>query len=287
MRGQPESRHSVQRTSLLFFAPDNDPRYRMFSAVRVPPAAVLSLLLSSFLASVGPGASSAADVKPKDFGTSDVPVQTMRGAAALAGVQSTSATIVNETWGAALFDQMPPVSVSDGGGGTIVAWSDFRTGDLDVYAQKLDAAGNPVWSTDGIPICKQAGAQTNPRLLSDGAGGAFVVWEDARAGITNINIYVQRVNAQGVPLWGAGGVLVCGAANNQTAPVLSPNGLGGVLIAWVDLRGTDADIYAQRVAAAGTPQWAANGVAVCTAVGVQGDPTVVTDSQGGAIVAWR
>src|SRR5262245_60630123 len=123
----------------------------MFSAVRVPPAAVLSLLLSSVSASVIPGASAAAEGKPKDFGTSQVSVQTLRGVAALAGIQSTSATIVNESVCSAVFDQMPPVSVSDGGGGTIVVWSDYRSVDLDIYAQKLDAAGNPVWSTDGIP----------------------------------------------------------------------------------------------------------------------------------------
>src|SRR5215831_16683687 len=118
----------------------------MFNAVRVPPAAVLSLLLSSSLTTVCSGVSTAAQGKPKDFGTSQVSAQTMHGAAALAGIRSTSATIVNESVCSALFDQMPPVSVPDGGGGTIVAWSDFRSGvDLDVYAQKLDTAGNPVW----------------------------------------------------------------------------------------------------------------------------------------------
>ena len=259
----------------------------MFSAVRIRPAAILFLLLCAPLTSVPAGAAAPAIGKPKDFGTSQVPVTVLRGAAALAGVQSTSATIVNDPVCSALFDQMPPVSVQDGGGGTIIVWSDFRSGDLDIYAQKLDAAGNSVWPLDGVPICKQAGSQSNPRVLSDGAGGAFVVWEDARVSVTDINIYVQRVNAQGVNLWGNGGVLVCGAANHQRQPVLSPNGLGGVLIAWVDERGTDADIYAQRVTASGVPQWAANGVAVCTATGIQGDPGVVTDTQGGALVAWR
>ena len=142
------------------------------------------------------------------------------------------------------------------------------------------------WAQDGVPVCKASGAQTNPRLLSDGAGGAFVVWEDSRAG-ADINIYAQRINSLGVNQWANGGVLVCGAANVQRQPVLGPNGLGGVLIAWTDERGVNADVYAQRLSASGVAQWAADGVAMCTAAGIQQDPAVVTDAQGGAMVVWR
>jgi hypothetical protein len=255
----------------------------MFSAVRVRPAAISFLLLTSSLPAL------AAPSKPKDFGTTQVSTQMLRGGAALAGAQSTASIITNEGVCTALYDQMPPVSIPDGGGGSIVVWGDARSGNFDIFAQKLDAAGNPVWTNDGVPICKQSGDQSNPRVLSDGAGGAFVVWEDTRVSITDVNIYVQRVNSLGVPLWTSGGVLVCGATGNQRQAVLSPNGLGGVLVAWTDERGGAAasDIYVQRFTAAGAAQWTANGVAVCSAALIQQDPTVVTDTQGGAIVAWR
>ena len=259
----------------------------MFSAVRVRLAAFPFLLLLASLPSQP--APATASSKPKDFGTSQLSTQMMRGAAAIAGIQSTNAVITNESVCTALFDQSAPVSVPDGGGGSIIVWSDYRAGNLDIYAQKLDQAGNIMWPADGVPICKQTGDQYNPRLLADGAGGAFVVWEDTRTSPTDVNIYIQRVNALGVNLWATGGVLVSGAANNQSKPVVSPNGLGGVLIAWIDERGAVGvgDIYAQRVTSAGAPQWTANGVAVCTATGNQQDPAVVTDTQGGAIVAWR
>lgn len=257
----------------------------MFSAVRVRLAALLLLLAALPTLPVGADAVG----KPRDFGTSQTSTQTLRGAAAVAGIHSTNAIITNESVCVALFDQNPPVSISDGGGGSIIAWSDYRSGNLDIYAQKLDAAGNIVWAGDGVPICKQTGDQINPRLLPDGAGGAFVVWDDARTSPTDLNIFAQRVNSLGVNLWATGGVQVCGAANNQRLGAVSPNGLGGVLVAWVDERAgaASADIYAQRLTAAGAPQWAANGVAVCAATGIQRDPAVVTDTQGGAIVTWR
>ena len=258
----------------------------MFTAVRVRPAAIIFLLLT---ASLPPSSGSAASNKPKDFGTSQTPTHLLHGAAALAGIQSTAAIITNISVCSAAYDQMPPVSIPDGGGGSILAWADYRSGNLDIYAQKVDASGNMMWPIDGVPVCKQTGDQTNPRLLADGAGGAFIVWEDARVSLTDVNIYIQRISAQGVPLWGAGGLAVCTAAGNQRQPVLSPNGLGGVLVAWTDERASaaSADIYVQRYTAAGAPQWAANGVAMCTATGIQQDPTVVTDGQGGAVAAWR
>ena len=40
----------------------------------------------------------------------------------------------------------------------------------------------------------------------------------------------------------------------------------------------------QRLNANGVPQWAANGVALCTALGDQTDPNLISDGQGGAIV---
>src|SRR5438552_17863320 len=46
------------------------------------------------------------------------------------------------------------------------------------------------------------------------------------------------------------------------------------------------DIYAQRVNAAGVPQWAANGVPICTQPERQRDLAMIPDGSGGAIIAW-
>jgi hypothetical protein len=258
----------------------------MLTATRVSPAACILALgvLLTPVASIAVAAPVAS--KPHDFGTTG-PLNRVRGTIPIAGAAATSTMIANTPVCVAPFDQTPLTVIPDGSGGVIAAWADFRSGDQDIFAQKLNAAGDPVWPEDGVPVCKVSGAQTGPKLLSDGAGGAFIVWEDSRAGSSNVDIYAQRLSSVGVPQWTGGGVLVCGAANNQTQPVVGPNGLGGLLIAWVDRRGVDADVYVQRLNAAGVPQWTANGVALCTAVGVQADPTVVSDGAGGSIVAWR
>jgi hypothetical protein len=64
---------------------------------------------------------------------------------------------------------------------------------------------------------------------------------------------------------------------------------GGAIVTWQDTRSglANADIYAQRVNAAGAVQWAANGVVICAATGNQEYPMITSDGAGGAIIAWQ
>ena len=236
----------------------------------------------------------------------------------------------------AVNNQNAPAIASDGAGGAIVTWEDLRGTDYDIYSQRVSAAGTPLWTADGVALCSAAGDQTLPAIVSDGAGGAIVAWQDGGRG----DIFVQRVNAAGVPQWTADGVALSSGA--AVAPAIASDGAGGAIVTWVvagatyDVRAqrvdatgvaqwtaggvvlrTDAtsaagativsdgaggaivswyddrnygttvnDIFAQRVDGSGTPQWTANGLAVCTATGTQAFPVITTDGAGGAIIAW-
>src|SRR4030042_5337905 len=81
------------------------------------------------------------------------------------------------------FQNVPQI-VSDGVGGAIIAWFDNRTGtDIDIYAQHLNSAGVAQWGGDyGIPICKELHDQSDVKVISDGVGGAIIVWQDYRNG---------------------------------------------------------------------------------------------------------
>ncbi len=182
-------------------------------------------------------------------------------------------------------EQTNPTSVSDGAGGAIVTWMDNRSGTYDIYAQRISAAGIPLWTTNGVALCTAAGDQSYPTIISDGAGGAIVTWRDYRSGVF-FHIYAQRISAAGTPQWTANGVGLCTAVGNQYSPTITSDGAGGAIVTWNDLRGATYDIYAQRISAAGTPQWTADGVALCTATGDQVFPTITSDGTGGAIVTW-
>jgi hypothetical protein len=182
-------------------------------------------------------------------------------------------------------NQIFPMIVSDGAGGAIVAWTDDRNGDRDICAQRIDASGSIQWNADGVAICTAFRDQSDPTIVSDGAGGAIVMWTDYRSGATT-DIYAQRIDASGAVQWTADGVAICTAANQQEFPTIVSDGAGGAIVTWSDARSDIADIYAQWVDSLGVAQWTANGVALCTAANEQLNPVIVSDGAGGAIVAW-
>jgi len=182
--------------------------------------------------------------------------------------------------------QLTPLVVSDGAGGAVIVWEDQRGGNRDIYAQRVNAAGAVQWTTDGVAVSTATGDQKEFAVVSDGAGGAIVAWSDYRSG-TEYDIYAQRVNASGSLQWLGTGVPVCTATSHQFAPALTPGGAGGAIITWWDFRGATADIYAQRVSASGSLQWPSNGFSICTATGTQQYPVIVSDGLAGAIIVWE
>ncbi len=182
-------------------------------------------------------------------------------------------------------DQRGPTITSDGAGGAIVTWRDDRSGNSDIYAQRISAAGTVLWAADGVVLCDAAGAQQYPAIILDGAGGAIVVWSDSRSG--NADIYAQRISADGTVQWAANGVPLCTAVGDQSYLTIIPASPSGATVAWQDWRNGNSDIYAQRISAAGTPQWTADGVALCSAVEEQSAPSIVSVGPGGVIVAWQ
>jgi len=224
------------------------------------------------------------DIYAQRVNASGVPQWTANGVAVCtASSNQWDPVIVSDGSGGAII-----VIVSDGSGGAIITWWDQRSGtNDDIYAQRVNPSGIPQWTANGVAISTAGNSQRDPAVVSDGSGGAIITWEDRRSGF-NWDIYAQRVNPSGVPQWTANGVAVCTASHNQDEPGVVTDGSGGAIITWEDYRsGINEDIYAQRVNPSGVPQWTANGVAICTAPDGQWYPDVVSDSSGGAIIAWE
>lgn len=187
-------------------------------------------------------------------------------------------------------DQDWPSITSDGFGGAVITWEDNRTpfpNDIDIYAQRIDANGNFLWTSLGVPTCNWSQKQTVPNLVSDGNGGAIITWEDWRTGVYP-DIYAQRINSSGSIQWTTDGVMICTATLGQWDPDIIMDGSLGAIITWSDARGgvNSLDIYSQRINSTGLVQWATGGVAVCTAANYQLVPSMTSDGSGGAIISW-
>ncbi len=188
----------------------------------------------------------------------------------------------------AIMNQKNPRLVSDAVGGAYIAWQDKRNGvDYDIYAQHLNASGTPLWAADGIAICSVIDKQTDPKIVSDGLGGAIVTWQDKRLGIS-YDVYAQRINSAGVMQWLSNGVAVCTADSSQTTIDITSDNINGAIITWRDKRnGLYHDIYAQKINLNGTVAWQLNGIPITTAALIQTNPNICGDGAGGAIIAWQ
>jgi len=181
--------------------------------------------------------------------------------------------------------QSNPLIIPDGAGGTIVAWADNRTGGyVDIYAQKLGGFGFTQWAANGVAICTGKTGLGLGGMISDGAGGAIITWQDRRD-FTN-GIFAQRIASDGTVQWTANGVTVASENEHQQAPSIAPDGSGGAIIAWEDRRNGDWDIYGQRLNASGAAQWTAGGIPICDSGLNQTTARVAEDGSGGAVVAW-
>lgn len=178
----------------------------------------------------------------------------------------------------------------------IVVWRQLET-TADLFAQKIDTLGVLQWAADVDVHGPQTGTQTNQILLSDGAGGVFVVWQDPRA--TTSDIYGQRISGTGALLWGANGKAVCDATSGQTIPHIVKDGSGGLVVTWADFRNGDNDIFAQRLDSMGVRQWSVglvsdanylNGVPIAVintaSINNQTYPQIISDLNNHFIIAW-
>jgi hypothetical protein len=166
--------------------------------------------------------------------------------------------------------QRLPSIVSDGCKGTIIVWQDFRDGFEDYYAQRIDSNGVVLWAENGVRFCASGGTNidTNmsfPVAVSDGFGGAIVVWSDTRSGLNYT--FAQRISLNGEILWSENGVkLSSNISRDESNYNLASDGSGGAVFVWRmagEILYNRSDLYAQRITADGIIDWDPFGVGIC------------------------
>jgi hypothetical protein len=179
--------------------------------------------------------------------------------------------------------------IPDGNGGAIIVWQRLPAvpGQTDIYAQKVDSSGTVQWAINGVAICLATQSQSNPKLVSDGQGGAIMVWDDSRVGLANMDIYAQRIDTDGNVVWTNDGIPICTDAAVQSVAQICPDGNGGAIIAWEDYRSSGSAIYAQHIDGSGNAQWSTDGIKISPASEACVEPLVCSDGENGAIIIWK
>ena len=176
-------------------------------------------------------------------------------------------------------DQIQLISCSDGEGGAIFAWRDYRDDDGDIYAQRIFANGSVAWTSGGVAVDARPERENIPDICSDGNGGAIITYQHWDAS-SSADIWAQRINSTGGFPWGSPKP-ICIQSNFQYYPKICTDGDGGGIITWQDFRDSYAYYtYAQRINNSGGIEWISNGVIIGKAT----HPQICSDGEGGAII---
>jgi MYXO-CTERM domain-containing protein len=159
----------------------------------------------------------------------------------------------------------------------LLAWQDLRSGNLDVYAARVDAAGS-VLDASGLPVTTAPGTQGSVALAATGTN-ALLAWGDDRTA----DIVGARLSATGTVL-DPSGVTISLSTNSETNPAVAFDGTN-YLAVWQDNRGNGFDLYGVRVSATGTVL-DSSGVSISAANGHQRNPAVGFDGTN-YLVVWE
>jgi hypothetical protein len=176
----------------------------------------------------------------------------------------------------------PSIAQPPGASYTVIVWEDYRSGESDIYAQKIENVnGIATWfPIDGVPVCTATGEQRNPKAAFDGDGNVIICWEDYRndPSMTIAEIWATKIlitdGTEDVN-W-SGGTSVSGTSVFHAYRPRIVGTIDGAFITWTDTRNSqvvppvvDCDIYAQYLLSSSpTPTvWTANGICVNATTG--------------------
>ncbi|MFC1780447.1 carboxypeptidase regulatory-like domain-containing protein [Patescibacteria group bacterium] len=187
------------------------------------------------------------------------------------------------------YDDAKLQMLADGQGGAYITWA--YGGWWNTYIQRIDTNGNSLWTANGISLEDDNTTPHTyyPQIVTDSSDGVIVVWYGDKNG--NMDVFAQRIDLNGNILWTIGGIEVCNHSADQSfnylRNVVTSDGSGGAIISWIDERGADKDIYAQKINSDGIKQWTSDGVAISTEVNEQLTPQIASDGSGGAFIVWE
>jgi hypothetical protein len=197
---------------------------------------------------------------------------------------------VNSDTGAAY--QGVPALVADTQGNLLVAWIDDRGLTGAVYAQKLSRSGAKLWPADvrvdRDPVHRAGWGMATVQVALDGQDNLVVAWQGYREGKPGTDIYAQKLRPGGQHLWAEDVQVNEDVGSEQKWVGLAADQDGYTVLAWVDDRHGGQDLYVQRLNPAGGRTWTEDRPASAgSGRARQGDPSVVLDSQGRAVIVWR
>jgi len=152
--------------------------------------------------------------------------------------------LVNDRIGKSISDQNSSASVYNINGDYLIAWSDNRDNNYDIYAALFNKDGTIKDINFQINDDISTSIQRNPTVAALANGNFIICWEDNRNG--NNDIYAQIITAIGESISSNFKVNDDSNYSNQFSPKVSSDSISNFIIVWQDYRNGDSDIYMQK-----------------------------------------
>ena len=174
----------------------------------------------------------------------------------------------------------------DANGDALLAYRHEESGVVQAAANRIAPDGTLAWGETGIVVSADAGDVHSPSVAATSDGGVVVAWSASDG-----SIGLQKVDADGVALWGDG-VFVTPPAGFFLMADLHAADDGSVIASWAAwLSVQNRQYWTQKFAGAdGAPLWGAEPVKVFDGSGGAMQfgytPDFVPDGAGGAVFVW-
>lgn len=197
--------------------------------------------------------------------------------------------------------QSQPAIALAGGTGLWAAWKDFRDpGASAVFVARVDATGLPFPGVPegGVLASITGEASTDPCLVGDSQGGAWLLWRAVRASATVLVLKHFGADGALTPGWPAEGRAITPASSRAAHPIASPDGSGGLVFAWTEESPAGSSLRINHLGPSGEPSggWTSAGKELTstasllrpTAVDIGGNQAYLTwmENQEDSCIAW-
>ena len=135
----------------------------------------------------------------------------------------------------------------------VVSWTNEYEKLKDVFIQRFDVRGNPMWENNGKKIINIKGNQFGQRIVYDQKDGVVIAWIDKRQNNSDANLYIQKIDLKGKFVWDQSGVMISSSHNMEKSYLnLVPDGDGGAVAVFKGTTDKKNNIYGQKIFSTGT-----------------------------------
>jgi len=146
------------------------------------------------------------------------------------------------------------------------------------------------WSNDpnqNTKIADTIGSQVVPILVTNSLGETYISWYSEFEDL-NFDVYLQKLDKNGVKLWGEEGLLI---SDNETKTWVTTYDMildqdENVILVTQDKRTGNSDVFAYKISPTGEFLWGDNGLQLSNTTGFDPSPQVIVANNNDLIFLW-